>query len=122
MYDRRTVLQAILAHAREAHAGVVTLAEAASQIRGLAAVSALWGDRAVATPALACAEAFEAGDFCTICVPALAQVVAVDDEAIPQWRQSEGPLIVHLEADARSLQVTEQEAMRARYPGFPRER
>lgn len=121
MYNSVAIRRAILAHARAAHAGEITLAECADLIRKLAQEATLYADP-IAGPAYECATAFEAGDYCTVIVPDLMEVAARDDGAIPEWRQSEGAMIVHMEADARALQEREQDAMRERFPGFPRQR
>ena len=119
MYDAQATRRAILVHARAAHAGEITLKQCAKLIDTLAKQSELYGDP-IAKPAKDCAKAFKDGDFVTVIIPELMEVAARDDGAIPEWRQSEGVLIFHMEADARALQVEQQEAMRLRFPGFPR--
>lgn len=121
MYDALATRRAILVHARAAHAGEITLKQCAKLIDKLADQSELYGDP-IAQPAMDCAKLFKGGDFVTVIIPELMEVAARDDGAIPEWRQSEGVLIFHLEADARALQVEQQIVMRARFPGFPRER
>ena len=117
MYDPQLVRRAILSHARAAHDGEISLDVAAERIRELAACAELYADP-IAAAMIVLAEGFEAGDFCTVIVPELMEVVARDDRAIPNWRQSDGALIVHLEADARALQVKDLAAEVERFRPF----
>ena len=121
-YDPMQVRQAILTHARRAHDGTITLNECGALLRRLAEDAELYADP-IAPAMIECAAAMEGGDFCTVIIPELQAVVAVDDGAVPTWKQDpERPMFVHLEADARVLQARHEVEERARFPGFPKQR
>ena len=121
MYDGLRLRQALLSHVRAAHAGTMPLPKAATYVRSLAEVAEIWADP-IAPAMLECADAFDDGDLCTVIVPSLQAVVAVDDAAVPTWRQSEGEMIVYLEADARRQCAEDERLERERFPGFPKSR
>lgn len=121
MYDPLAVRRAILALARLAHDGTMPLLIAAGRMRALATEAGTWADP-IEAKLIELADAFGAGDLCTVIVPSLQSVVAVDDGAVPTWRQSEGELIVYLEADARAQCAQDEASERERFPGFPKPR
>lgn len=120
MYDALAVRRALLAHAQSAHDGTLALDVAAARIRALAAEAATWADP-IEAKLIELADGFDLGDFCTVVVPSLQGVVARDG-ALPVWKQSEGELIVYLEADGRAQAAKDEAEERERFPGFPKPR
>lgn len=120
-YDPMAIQAAALRHAQAAQAHVVTLDEAAAQMRALAREAQMFGDP-IATALIECAELFEGGDFCSVILTGLGVAAAVDDGAVPNWTQTEGQMLVYREADARAKATADAAEMRRRYPGFPKSR